>query len=77
MFQWASEEVEAFDGYTLVGCYSSEKKYSPITYGNFLYPTYLEWCKKEEYLSIGKNKFVDHLVDACKEMNIPAEKKIL
>lgn len=72
-----SEELEPIDGYTSVGSYASDKKHDQYRMGKFLYPTYIDWCKREKTSGLNPKGFAESVVNACKLVGYPAEKKRL
>ncbi len=47
VYEWSSEELEPLDKRTRLGCYATDKKDLKLTVGGFLFPTYVEWCKRK------------------------------
>ncbi len=73
--KWVSEEIEVISGSTAVGCFLSDKRHEQYTFGKFLYPTYLDWCKREKNTVINPRGFTQSVLDVCKDLGFQVEKK--
>lgn len=75
VFEWASEELQAIDGKTFVGCFNVDKKHDSLVEGKLLFPTYISYCKRYKLPIVSHRMFSRKLVEACKELGFKNVKK--
>lgn len=76
IMQWASEELEAStDCKAYIDCFTpKQKSVDSIVRGVFLFPTYVLYCQRYGLKPVAHRNFSSSLIEACKYLNIKAEK---
>lgn len=75
LIEWIQEEIIQAEGETPLGGFGTSKKMEEVMKNRlFLYPTYINWCKRNKIKPYGTKRFTNAFVDTCKEMEIPVRK---
>lgn len=71
---WMELEVEPAEVETPVGCSSSDKRNEELSSGKFLYPTYINYCKRNSIKPIEFFKFSSNVITAASSCGWYVEK---